>query len=147
MHIIMPYPHLANQIPNSIPFISIIYPSFPKAICCSDHLHCCPGGYKCDLAASTCTQGNKTVAMVTKKPANQVADINDITCPGGQMSCPGGTTCCKLQSGGWGCCPMPKVPKYIIILPEYFIITPEYTITHSTLYKYHTVMHIYHTII
>ena len=32
-----------------------------NAVCCSDGLHCCPGGYTCDLSAGTCVQegGNR----------------------------------------------------------------------------------------
>ena len=28
----------------------------PKAVCCSDKLHCCPNGYKCSTASGTCTK-------------------------------------------------------------------------------------------
>ena len=30
--------------------------------------------------------------------------IHDVTCPD-QTLCPTGTTCCQIQSGGYGCCP------------------------------------------
>nr|XP_039257315.1 progranulin-like [Styela clava] len=26
----------------------------PSAVCCSDHLHCCPHGFVCDLKSSKC---------------------------------------------------------------------------------------------
>jgi len=29
--------------------------------------------------------------------------LSAIAC--GECTCPSGTTCCKLRSGGWGCCP------------------------------------------
>ena len=33
----------------------------------------------------------------------------NVVCPGGQSQCPDGNTCCKLSSGQYGCCPLPKV--------------------------------------
>ncbi|XP_074599453.1 granulin-2-like [Brevipalpus obovatus] len=27
---------------------------FPNAVCCSDHIHCCPNGYTCDIQKSVC---------------------------------------------------------------------------------------------
>eukprot|EP01102_Stenamoeba_stenopodia_P003791 TRINITY_DN1392_c0_g2_i1.p1 TRINITY_DN1392_c0_g2~~TRINITY_DN1392_c0_g2_i1.p1 ORF type:complete len:133 (+),score=16.54 TRINITY_DN1392_c0_g2_i1:136-534(+) len=30
---------------------------YPNADCCSDHLHCCPGGYQCDLSKGECVKG------------------------------------------------------------------------------------------
>uniref|UniRef100_A0A3B4AMF0 Uncharacterized protein n=1 Tax=Periophthalmus magnuspinnatus TaxID=409849 RepID=A0A3B4AMF0_9GOBI len=39
--------------------------------------------------------------------------LGAITCPGGRSSyqfiCPDETTCCKMTSGDYGCCPMPDV--------------------------------------
>ncbi|CAF1271160.1 unnamed protein product [Adineta ricciae] len=63
------------------------------AVCCSDHLHCCPSGYTCDTEHSRC-----------KKKFDR--PVNDVPCPGGSSSCPDGSTCCKLQSGDYGCCPL-----------------------------------------
>ncbi|CAF1308822.1 unnamed protein product [Adineta steineri] len=65
----------------------------PDAVCCSDHLHCCPTGYTCDVEHSRCQKGfEKSYSIV---------------CPGGDMSCSDGETCCELQSGDFGCCPLP----------------------------------------
>ncbi|CAF1420698.1 unnamed protein product [Adineta ricciae] len=63
------------------------------AVCCSDHLHCCPNGYTCDTEHSRC-----------KKKFDR--PVNDVPCPGGSSSCPDGSTCCQLQSGDYGCCPL-----------------------------------------
>ena len=41
-----------------------------------------------------------------------------IICPGGQFECPTGNTCCRLSSGDWGCCPLPKVR---FVCPDYSI--------------------------
>ena len=39
-----------------------------------------------------------------------VADIRvtSVMCPDGKSMCPSGNTCCKLASGGFGCCPLPN---------------------------------------
>ncbi|PFX28352.1 Granulin [Stylophora pistillata] len=81
----------------------------PKAVCCSDGKHCCPDGYTCDVSAGTCTQGSSSIAMFQKKPAmkRESAESN-IVCPDGESECPDDTTCCKLSSGQYGCCPLPK---------------------------------------
>ena len=35
-------------------------------------------------------------------------------CPDGQSECKTGQTCCKLASGQYGCCPIPKVLLHIL---------------------------------
>ena len=37
-----------------------------------------------------------------------ITETNDVKCPDGESVCPSGNTCCKLTSGGYGCCPLPK---------------------------------------
>ena len=76
----------------------------PKAVCCSDHLHCCPNGYTCDVSAGTCTQRDEVIPFVKKTPAK----YKNVICPDGQSECPDGNTCCQLSSGQWGCCPLPN---------------------------------------
>ncbi|CAF1261304.1 unnamed protein product [Adineta steineri] len=61
------------------------------AVCCSDHLHCCPHGYTCDGEHSRC---------------KKKFELNDVPCPGGSSACPDGETCCKLGTGDYGCCPL-----------------------------------------
>lgn len=73
----------------------------PNAICCPDHLHCCPENTTCDLAHSTCSSQDKATDLLTKIPAHIVRDVK---CDS-QMSCPDDFTCCRLQTGDWGCCP------------------------------------------
>uniref|UniRef100_A0A8C2JQX3 Granulins domain-containing protein n=1 Tax=Cyprinus carpio TaxID=7962 RepID=A0A8C2JQX3_CYPCA len=34
-----------------------------------------------------------------------------LICPDDIYTCPDDTTCCKLDNGSYGCCPMPKVFK------------------------------------
>ena len=78
----------------------------PKAVCCSDMLHCCPEGYKCDVSAGTCTKGMESLSLLTKTAA--VKKVENVVCPDGSSQCPTNQTCCKVSSGGYGCCPLPK---------------------------------------
>ena len=81
----------------------------PKAVCCSDGVHCCPHGYTCDTSAGTCNKGIKTVPLLQKMPSSKaIVEANNVICPGGQSECLDGNTCCKLSSGQYGCCPLPK---------------------------------------
>ena len=51
-------------------------------------------------------QVNGNANLVTLDAAVKTTDI---VCPGGQYKCQGDSTCCKLPSGAWGCCPIPHV--------------------------------------
>ncbi|XP_004451613.1 progranulin [Dasypus novemcinctus] len=73
----------------------------PNAICCSDHLHCCPQDTICDLIQGRCLSKGNATALLTKLPAHTVQEVKCDT----EVSCPDGYTCCRLQSGAWGCCP------------------------------------------
>ena len=42
-----------------------------------------------------------------KEPA--LVRSENVVCPDGQSECKSGQTCCKLASGNYGCCPIPKV--------------------------------------
>ena len=42
--------------------------------------------------------------QITAKPS-----VENGMCPDGASQCPSGNTCCKLPSGEYGCCPVPKV--------------------------------------
>ncbi|KAJ7353893.1 hypothetical protein OS493_031600 [Desmophyllum pertusum] len=80
----------------------------PKAVCCSDHVHCCPNGYTCSVANGTCSRGSDSIPMLEKIPASKTAVLVGIVCPDGASECPDGYTCCRLVSGQWGCCPLPQ---------------------------------------
>ena len=45
---------------------------FPRAVCCSDDLHCCPEGTTCDVASGTCNGGTERVKIYTKISAAKV---------------------------------------------------------------------------
>ncbi|KAM4622432.1 progranulin isoform 3-T6 [Discoglossus pictus] len=76
----------------------------PQAVCCDDHEHCCPSGYTCD--GDTCVTGEGTVPWVSKTPAVK-SNAKNVQCDD-QSSCPDDNTCCRLESGEWGCCPLPQ---------------------------------------
>ena len=50
----------------------------PKAVCCKDHIHCCPHGFGCDLASSACFRKindngeNIVMNMILKQPGKKV---------------------------------------------------------------------------
>uniref|UniRef100_A0A3B4APR3 Granulins domain-containing protein n=1 Tax=Periophthalmus magnuspinnatus TaxID=409849 RepID=A0A3B4APR3_9GOBI len=81
----------------------------PEAVCCDDHIHCCPHGTVCNLAAQTCDDPFRVrppVSWVEKVPA-LTSEAENEKCDK-QTMCPGGTTCCKKTSGQWACCPLPQ---------------------------------------
>ena len=82
----------------------------PQAVCCSDGVHCCPNGYTCDVSAGTCSKADDQIFTVLEVDD---AIYNNVVCPGEQAKCPEGNTCCKLPSGSYGCCPLPKVCENI----------------------------------
>ncbi|CAG03026.1 unnamed protein product [Tetraodon nigroviridis] len=80
----------------------------PQAVCCEGGSHCCPMGHRCDPYRSSCSKGPLVTPWFTKLSAvTQPGAPTDIKCDDSSR-CPAGTTCCKLQSGGWGCCPLVK---------------------------------------
>ncbi|KAK3790504.1 hypothetical protein RRG08_060554 [Elysia crispata] len=91
----------------------------PEATCCDDHVHCCPKGHTCDIEKGKCNQGNSSTSLAVKKPSifaaaefptpeSYVSENDGIPCPGGEVACPNQYTCCKILSGGYGCCPLPR---------------------------------------
>ncbi|XP_065896567.1 progranulin-like [Dysidea avara] len=98
----------------------------PKAVCCSDGVHCCPSGYSCDVKQGTCTDGaaDVKIPLLTKQPAIALIPkdsekpmtaltvpkltLPNIICPDEKSQCPNGNTCCELAGGVYGCCPVPK---------------------------------------
>ncbi len=77
-----------------------------NAVCCSDGIHCCPKGYTCD-PSGTCTESNnQQISLVVLGDM-----LTNVICPDGISECPDKTTCCRLSTGQWGCCPIPKVSQ------------------------------------
>ncbi|KAM9838109.1 granulin b isoform 2-T3 [Aulostomus maculatus] len=80
----------------------------PKAVCCHDGEHCCPSGHTCEPHRSSCSRGPQVIPWFTKVSARtEAATVTDVKCDD-KSSCASGTTCCKLQTGEWGCCPLVK---------------------------------------
>ncbi|XP_053094900.1 granulin b isoform X2 [Pangasianodon hypophthalmus] len=85
----------------------------PQAVCCGDGDHCCPSGYTCDKEKPVCTKGNLQIAWFEKQPAmiaqgsEVTRGLGDVKCDN-TTSCAAGTTCCRLRTGKWGCCPLVK---------------------------------------
>ncbi|CAL8081093.1 unnamed protein product [Calicophoron daubneyi] len=107
----------------------------PSAVCCSDNVHCCPKGTRCDVSKGTCIRAHSGESAVdtllsflfhTPKlhPARVLPNSDNSTlrnletvqplmsyqgvpCADGLHECPFGTTCCRTASGTYGCCPMP----------------------------------------
>ncbi|XP_075703049.1 progranulin isoform X2 [Rhinoderma darwinii] len=74
---------------------------YEKAVCCDDHEHCCPSGFTC--VQGSCQMQSLSVPWSEKIPAFKQNSV-DIQCDD-ETSCPDKTTCCRLQTGEWGCCP------------------------------------------
>ncbi|XP_036054006.1 LOW QUALITY PROTEIN: progranulin [Onychomys torridus] len=85
---------------------------FTKAVCCDDHIHCCPTGFECHTETGTCEMGALHVPWMKKITAflnlpHPKAYTSDVPCDD-FTTCPPGNTCCRLSSGDWGCCPAPE---------------------------------------
>lgn len=81
-----------------------------QAVCCDDHVHCCPHDTVCNLEAQTCDSqsgGGPPLRWVEKAPA-LTSEAPDEQCDE-HTTCPGDSTCCKMASGQWACCPLPEV--------------------------------------
>ncbi|XP_047213527.1 progranulin-like [Girardinichthys multiradiatus] len=79
----------------------------PKAVCCADGSHCCPENYKCNEDKTTCIKGEVEIPWYTKLPAitSVQADYSNVRC-NMDHQCPKHTSCCRLFTGEWGCCPL-----------------------------------------
>ncbi|XP_078079942.1 granulin b isoform X2 [Mustelus asterias] len=75
----------------------------PQAVCCEDHIHCCPSGYTCDVQHQLCKSKGSSIPMILKLSAS-VERTEGMMC-GEDTMCQSGTTCCRNRSGGWSCCP------------------------------------------
>jgi len=69
---------------NSIVFFFVF---IADAVCCSDHLHCSPNGYACDVEHNKCQRGI-LIPWFKKKPALPInksltkITLSTIQCPG-----------------------------------------------------------------
>ena len=72
----------------------------PDAVCCSDQVHCCPQGFKCEVATGQCAK------EIAKTSLIEIEKRFDIPCGTSGTSCNNTATCCKLKNGSYGCCPL-----------------------------------------
>lgn len=81
-----------------------------QAVCCSDHIHCCPHGTSCNLPAQTCDNTTASVPQFRKVPMFpwQGPRLGDVVCDATHR-CPAMTTCCRNKVGDWSCCPLSQV--------------------------------------
>ncbi|XP_037544522.1 granulin a [Nematolebias whitei] len=81
----------------------------PQAVCCADEFHCCPVSYRCDESRTSCVKEDVVIPWYTKIPATTSvpADPSSVQCDA-LNKCPEHTSCCKLFTGEWGCCPLPN---------------------------------------
>ncbi|XP_016047503.2 progranulin isoform X2 [Erinaceus europaeus] len=105
---------------------------FVQAVCCDDHVHCCPSGFQCNTEKGTCEQGTHEVAWIEQAPARvrlqkPQAVGTDVSCDD-VTRCPPNNTCCRLASGKWGCCPVPEAvccPNHQHCCPQGYTCTAE----------------------
>lgn len=80
-----------------------------QAVCCKDGNHCCPSGHTCEPHHFSCSRGSHVIPWFAKVSAvTEPGAVIDVKCDN-KSSCASGTTCCKLKTGKWGCCPLFKV--------------------------------------
>jgi len=84
-------------------------------MCCDDGLHCCPLKSTCDGASGMCRSVTNSLAISWRLLHRRSAIMaqltrreNDVQCPD-KSFCEDETTCCKVSSGGYACCPYEKV--------------------------------------
>ncbi|KAJ7987703.1 hypothetical protein DPEC_G00329240 [Dallia pectoralis] len=79
-----------------------------KAVCCTDHEHCCPQGYSCNMQTGTCDKKLQGLVLPMSHVTAAGAGL-DVTCDvAGEYRCPRLQTCCQTSPTGWSCCPAPQ---------------------------------------
>ncbi|EFX89024.1 hypothetical protein DAPPUDRAFT_304705 [Daphnia pulex] len=115
-----------------------------NAVCCEDHIHCCPQGSSCDVGR--CKKDKKDNNNLIDMYGYPIFTIDDMmnslerisrsVCPGDEFQCPLQTTCCKLSGGKlYGCCPFEEgvcCSDELHCCPKGFECTPEETCVHSS---------------
>lgn len=88
-----------------------------QAVCCTDHEHCCPQGYTCNMQTGTCEKKQhyhhlSTIPQIEVLQSVKEAEDEeeDVACDGrGEFRCSKRDTCCKISATEWSCCPSPRV--------------------------------------
>uniref|UniRef100_A0A3Q3B2D5 Granulins domain-containing protein n=1 Tax=Kryptolebias marmoratus TaxID=37003 RepID=A0A3Q3B2D5_KRYMA len=91
----------------------------PEAVCCEDHLHCCPHGTVCNLEAQTCdhSSGGPVTPLLPNTPVFPLPAENR-KCEE-STSCPGNWTCCQAAGGRWACCPLPQFETWTLFEADF----------------------------
>lgn len=78
-----------------------------KANCCSDMVHCCPEEYTCESGKCVLGSLQHPLLQLVNRPVRAPLPTTPegVVCPDHNMLCPNGDTCCKMEEGGYGCCP------------------------------------------
>lgn len=86
---------------------------YTNGVCCANGQQCCPEGSQCDLEKHVCVHENIFGQILyqsltsNREGFHSIEDsVSDILCPDQQFRCGDGQTCCQLDDGGYGCCPM-----------------------------------------
>lgn len=89
-----------------------------NAVCCADGRHCCPSGYTCDNEAGTCVSGSMAQPLLRTDNASATSEMQLATFVSASpalvdgnkcddsYSCDDNATCCRMEDGNWGCCPL-----------------------------------------
>ncbi|XP_003382695.1 PREDICTED: prestalk protein-like [Amphimedon queenslandica] len=80
-----------------------------NAVCCADQTHCCPNGFSCDASNGTCVKEAPVFSALHKvfQPLYN-SKVKENVCPDGQSECSDINTCCKTDTGKYGCCELPQ---------------------------------------
>ena len=71
-------------------------------------IYASPNGFTCDLENAKCKNKEIEIPFYKKNDSTQIPKkkSDDSICPDAMSRCAPGTTCCKLNNGNWGCCPL-----------------------------------------
>ena len=80
-----------------------------NAVCCPDQTHCCPNNFTCDASKGTCVKEASTFSALHKlfEPLYN-GKVKENVCPDGESECSDINTCCKTDTGKYGCCELPQ---------------------------------------
>jgi len=87
-----------------------------QAVCCSDGEHCCPTGYRCESAQSSCIRETDVVPWSKKQPeiSRQSPEMKSVIAHD-ECRCLSDQLCCKSDHG-YGCCPFEDVYSFLVLM-------------------------------
>ncbi len=92
--------HLANGTATCCPV--------DEASCCPTGDFCCPKNFRCDVANQRCVKDNTLFAPFHLRTTKIETVSDNVVCPDNLSECPEETTCCQMDDGSYGCCPIPN---------------------------------------